>query len=285
MGFSFYERKIFDQGYQLIGGIDEAGRGPLAGPVTAGIVLIKQNLTKLKDYKIKDSKQLTVRQREEIFEKVKQDKDIQWKVCFVSPQVIDRINIWQATQLAWRRCLKRINRPSFLFLDGRHQLANLEIPQKAVVRGDTKLKTLALASIIAKVSRDRFMEKMALRYPEYGFQLHKGYGTFYHLQKLNRYGPCPIHRMSFRPVFESAKFKDKVYYLVGKIPGGEVRTYRQIAQLAGHPRAYRAVGNLLNKNRNPKIPCHRVIRSDGKIGGYAKGSDKKRKILIQEKAI
>ncbi|MFH1461038.1 MAG: ribonuclease HII [Patescibacteria group bacterium] len=264
MAFSYLEKKIFKQGYQRVAGIDEAGRGPLAGPVTAAVVCCHSEGKVRRMTGIRDSKQLSPKQRNEIFERIKQEPGLEWRVSFVWPQVIDRINIWRATQLAWRRCLRKLNpRPDFLFLDGNKGLAKINLPQLPVIKGDQKLLVLSLASIIAKVSRDRLMERLDRKYPSYQFKQHKGYSTRLHLERLRKYGPSEIHRKSFQPVFANLPFKDKVYYTVSKIPRGKVMTYKQVARVIGHPRAYRAVGNVLNKNANPQAPCHRVIRSNG----------------------
>jgi O-6-methylguanine DNA methyltransferase len=214
---------------------------------------------------------------------IRQEPNIKWKVGMVCPQVIDRINIWQATLLAWRHCLRKLNpQPDFLFLDGRAAIPRLKIKQESIIKGDQKIFLVSLASIIAKVSRDRLMERLGQKYPEYGFIYHKGYGTKFHLGRLKKFGPCEIHRKSFKPVFNALPFKEKVYYAVSKIPRGETMTYKEVAQKIGHPRACRTVGNTLNKNSNPKIPCHRVIQSDGRIGGYRKGSQIKEKLLKKE---
>ncbi len=287
MAFSRLEKQIFRQGYKIVAGIDEVGRGPLAGPVAAAVVVIPSQIPKsLTKLKIKDSKQLSHRQREEVFKIVDQEPGLEWKVSFVSPQVIDKINILQATQLAWQRCLNKLNqKPGFLFLDGHQELPMVKIDQQAIIGGDSKILLIALASIMAKVSRDRLMEKLDCKYPGYEFALHKGYGTKLHLKRLRELGPLKIHRKSFRPVFKTLPFTDKVYYAVSKIPRGQVMTYKQVAEKINHPKAFRAVGNVLNKNTNSWVPCHRVIRSDGQIGGFAEGSQVKKTLLIKEKAI
>jgi len=316
MIFSPQEKLALKKGYQVIAGIDEAGRGPLAGPVAAAAVAISTGLLRRPDVtsgllamtKGKDSKQFSAKQREEIFEMIKNEPAIEWRTSFVWPKVIDRINIWQATLVAWQRCLKKLNlyppkfsegkfrraQPAFLFLDGKIGIPNLKIEQEPVIKGDQKIFLLSLASIIAKVTRDRLMERLSQRYPEYEFAQHKGYGTKLHLERLKKFGPCQIHRKSFRPVFKNLSFGEKVYYLVSQIPRGQVMTYQEVAQKIGHPRAFRAVGNVLNKNPNPypgpfskekvagRVPCHRVIRSDGQLGGYGRGSQIKRVLLKKE---
>ncbi len=284
MPFSDFEKRVFKKGYHKLAGIDEVGRGALIGPVTAAIVAVSKGLPRsLTRIKIKDSKQLSPKQREEVFNIVKQEPMIEWRVSAVWPTTIDRINIWQATLLAWQRCLKKLNpQPDFLFLDGKQGMPRLKIEQQSVIKGDQKIFLLSLASIMAKVSRDKLMERLEKKYPGYQLARHKGYGTRLHFERLKKIGPCPIHRRSFQPVFSNLSFKEKIDYVVSQIPRGRVMTYQQVAQRIGHPRAYRAVGNVLNKNVNPQVPCHRVIRANGQIGGYRGGSQLKRKILIKE---
>ncbi len=280
--FSNSEKQIFKK-YRTIAGIDEVGRGPLAGPVTSAVVAVKNEIPKsLIKLKIKDSKKLSEKQREEIFEIAKYEKDIEYAVSFVNPQVIDKINILEATKLSWRRCLNKLSKkPEYIFIDGNQGLKT-KINQETVIGGDSKIWSISLASIIAKVSRDRLMGKMNKKYPEYGFDLHKGYGTKLHLEKLNKFGPTQIHRKSFQPVFNNLSFTDKVYYFVSKIPKGQTMTYKQVAENIGNPKSFRAVGNALNKNRNKWVPCHRVIKSNGQIGGFASGSKRKEEILKRE---
>jgi len=284
MPFSYLEKQAFKKGCQAIAGIDEVGRGPLAGPVVSAVLLVKKDYPLLiKKLKIKDSKSLSKKQREEVFEMISKEPSLEWQVSAVWPGVIDRVNILEATLVSWRRCLKKLNsQPDFLFLDGNTDIPGLKTDQRAIVKGDQKILVLALASIMAKVYRDRLMKRLSQKYPEYGFNRHKGYGTKLHLARLSKFGPCQIHRKSFQPVFENLPFKDKVYYLVGQIPRGQVMTYQKVAHKIGHPNAFRAVGNVLNKNISPQVPCHRVIRSDGKIGGYSLGNKLKRKLLIKE---
>lgn len=282
--FSYQEKKILKK-YKTIAGIDECGRGPLAGPVASAVVVVNKIPKSLKKLKIKDSKLLSEKQREEIFEIVKNEKNIEYAVSFVDPQIIDKINILEATKLSWQRCLNKLNeKPEFLFIDGNQKL-NTKINQSSIIGGDNKIWSISLASIIAKVLRDRLMKKMHHKYPEYGFDLHKGYGTELHLNRLSKFGPSLIHRKSFQPVFNNLSFTDKVYHIVSKIPKGQTMTYKQVAEGIGNSKSFRAVGNALNKNRNKWVPCHRVIRSDGQIGGFASGSEKKKEILKKEKAI
>jgi len=293
MIFSAQEKSVFKEGYQIVAGIDEAGRGALAGPVAAAAVAIRAIIPRdaLRGTPLRDSKLLTSKQREEIFEMIKQEPAIEWRVSFIWPKVVDQINIWQATLMAWRRCLQKLShQPNFLFLDGRMEIPRLKIAQRAIVKGDQKIALLSLASIMAKVSRDKLMGRLEKKYPQYSLAQHKGYGTRLHFKRLAQFGPSEIHRRSFRPVFDNLSFRDKVYYIVSQIPRGQVMNYQQVAQRIGQPRAYRAVGNALNKNPIPfslkrtqgRIPCHRVIRSDGRIGGFGRGSQLKRELLQRE---
>lgn len=290
--FSNIEKQIFEK-HQLVAGIDEAGRGCLAGPVASAIVAISR-----KDFesgcfndfckeaglsKIKDSKQLSPRQREEIFQLIKNKPFIQWRVSFVGPSVIDRINIWQATLLSWRRCIAKLDKqPSYVFIDGKMNMPHLKIEQQPVIKGDQNIFILSLASIMAKVSRDKLMERFDRKYPEYELAQHKGYGTERHMEQLKIFGSSPIHRKSFEPVFVNLSLEEKIYHIVSQIPRGRTMTYKEVAQKIGRPKAYRVVGNILHKNTDPRVHCHRVIRSDGRFGGYNRGSWIKKELLEKE---
>ena len=195
------ERKIFAQGYKTIGALDEAGRGPLAGPVVAACVIIKANFSinnQLKE--VNDSKKLTAKKRELLFDLIKKHF-IEVGVGVCDHKIIDRINILQATFLAMKKAVSSIkNKPDFLIIDGSIKITNCSTPQEVFVKGDGRIFAIAAASIIAKVIRDRLMLDFDKLYPNYGFIQHKGYGTKDHLEKLKQYGPCPIHRLSFNRV-------------------------------------------------------------------------------------
>lgn len=195
------ERKIFSQGYKIIGAIDEAGRGPLAGPVVAACVIFNANISINNDLaKVNDSKKLTEKNREILFELIKQNF-IEVGVGICDHKAIDRINILQATFLAMKKAISAVkNRPDFIIIDGSLKLPNYSTPQQTYVKGDENLFTIAAASIIAKVTRDRIMQAMDKIYPDYGFSRHKGYGTKFHLERLKQHGPCAIHRLSFNKV-------------------------------------------------------------------------------------
>lgn len=217
-------KKLQKQGYKCIVGIDEAGRGPLAGPVVAGAIKFKAQSAKrkatvqnLKLFKsIKDSKKLSAKQREEWHKILVNHPNIKWGVGIISEKIIDRMNILQATKLAMVKAVydleKKVGKPAdFLIIDGNFTLDfalissktvfELGMPgQKAVVKGDEKIFLCAAASIIAKVTRDRIMMEMHKKYPQYGFNKHKGYGTKEHLRALRKHGASKIHRKSFGPV-------------------------------------------------------------------------------------
>ena len=191
------EKKLWGQGHNVVVGIDEAGRGPLAGPVVAGAVCFDKNFS-IKNLKINDSKKLTEKQREEFYEILTTNKNIKWGVGIVSEKVIDKINILEATKLAMQKSFEKLN-PDFLLLDGNFKI-NSEVLQKSIVKGDQKVFSISAASIIAKVTRDKIMQKYHKQYPQYGFDKHKGYGTALHIANIEKFGVCKIHRKTFYPV-------------------------------------------------------------------------------------
>lgn len=193
-----YEQKY--QSYQAICGIDEAGRGPLAGPVVAGAVILPDDCEILY---LNDSKKLSETKREQLYEEI-QEKSLAWAVGIVSSERIDEINILQATYEAMRQAVSQIMPvPDLLLVDAVHIP---EVPQKQVgiIKGDAKSVSIAAASIMAKVTRDHLMLQMDDLYPEYGFASHKGYGSQAHIAAIRQYGPCPIHRRTFIKNFISA---------------------------------------------------------------------------------
>ena len=204
---NFYqEKRLWRKGYKRVVCLDEAGRGPLSGPVIAVAVMTKSNFkSKILNFKsnfkgIKDSKKLSPKKREEIFKILKNCPFIEWGIGRVSEKVIDKINILEATKLAMKKAIKKLKRkPDFLILDGNFKI-DLKIPQKSIVKGDEKVFSCAAASIIAKVTRDKIMERYDKKFPHYGFSKHKGYPTKFHLKMLKKYGPCKIHRKTFGPV-------------------------------------------------------------------------------------
>jgi len=193
------ERKLFKKGCKYIAGIDEAGRGPLAGPVVAAIVVFdRKNLKRWLKFNIKDSKKLSAAKRKEVLGIIRKEA-VEIKTSRISEKVIDKINIRQATLLAMRRVFFKLKTEvDFVLIDGRDTLRNLPINQKAIIGGDEKSVIIATASIAAKETRDDIMRRFAKKYPRYGFEMHKGYGTHLHREMIKRYDACKIHRKSFR---------------------------------------------------------------------------------------
>ncbi len=196
---------------KIIVGIDEVGRGPLAGPVLAcaitQIVSHSEGVERPKNLNGRDSKKLSVKQREEIYEILKKDPSVEWGIGRVSEKVIDKINIFQATKLAMQKAIlgleKKVGkRADMLLIDGNFGIG-IKRSQKSIIKGDEKIFLISLASIVAKVERDRLMVKMHQKYPQYGFDRHKGYGTKLHIEMIGRHGPCPLHRQSFAPIKDS----------------------------------------------------------------------------------
>lgn len=200
------EKKLWRKGYKRVACLDEAGRGPLSGPVVAAAVMVKPCLRwNFRHLKIRDSKKLSPKKREQLYKLIIQNPYIEWGIGKVSEKVIDRINILEATKLAMKKAIAKLKtknqklRIDFLILDGKMKL-DLPIFQKSIVKADEKVFSCACASILAKVARDRIMQRYHKKYPRYGFDKHKGYPTKYHLKMLKKYSPCKIHRKSFRPV-------------------------------------------------------------------------------------
>jgi ribonuclease HII len=187
------------QGYELIAGIDEVGRGALAGPVVASAVILPHPANLPWFGLVRDSKELDSRKRESLFDLISKEA-IAVGIGIVPPQVIDSINILKATRLAMMQAVEKLpKQPTFLLID-RITLSQCPIPQMGITRGDKSCLSIACASIIAKVTRDRMMEKLDIMYPGYGFAEHKGYGTRKHISCLQKLGPSPIHRLYFAPV-------------------------------------------------------------------------------------
>ncbi len=247
------EKKLWRRGFDVVVGLDEAGRGALVGPVVAAAVMINHKLqyTNYKQYlnsksknskrvlslgfrnsdlfgicdlgfgisQVRDSKQLSEKKRGQLYEVLTNHSMISWGVGIVSEKVIDKINVLEATKLSMCKAIdslnnksqitnykqilnsksKNLKRGQFLLIDGNFGL-KAKIPQKSIIKGDAKVFSIAAASIIAKVTRDRLMQKMHKKYPEYGFDRHKGYGTSLHVSNLANFGPCKIHRKTFFPV-------------------------------------------------------------------------------------
>ena len=187
------EREHFSRGTKIICGVDEAGRGPLAGPVCAAAVILPPYL----DIPgLNDSKKLTDKKRRELFPIIK-EKAIAYGIAFADHREIDEINILQATYLAMERALSMLTvKPELALIDG-NRVKDFGLPVKTVVHGDSLSASIAAASVLAKVTRDDWMEEVAKQYPQYGFEVHKAYGTKAHYAAIDAYGPSPIHRMTF----------------------------------------------------------------------------------------
>ena len=195
------EESCYADGYEVICGVDEAGRGPLAGPVCAAAVILP------KGHQIpglNDSKKLTDKKRRELMPIIK-EQAIAYGIAFATQEEIDEINILQATFLAMQRALDQLGvKPDLALIDGNRE-KDFGLPVKTVVKGDSLSANIAAASVLAKVTRDLLMEDMAKEYPQYGFEIHKGYGTKAHYAALTEHGPSPIHRMSFLKKFYGQK--------------------------------------------------------------------------------
>ncbi|MCB1111811.1 MAG: ribonuclease HII [Chlamydiales bacterium] len=194
---SIYEEQARRNGYTLIAGIDEAGRGPLAGPVVAAACVVPENYYLIG---MNDSKQLTPAKRCALYEEIIHDKNIFYGIGIVSPEVIDQVNIYQATIQAMTLAVQNLPlKPDYLLVDG-VALKDSTIPAEKIVKGDAKSHTIACASVVAKETRDRLMCEYDRQWPEYGFARHKGYGTEAHREAIAHLGPCPIHRKTFEPI-------------------------------------------------------------------------------------
>lgn len=208
------EKKLWRKGYKRVVGLDEAGRGPLAGPVVAAAVIVRQIpvvnssgpkklLQQWQIQGIKDSKKLTPEKRAALYKILIKNPDIKWGIGRVSEKVIDKINILEATKLAMKRAVRNLEKKSseasFLILDGNFKI-NTQHPQKSIIKADEKVFSCIAAGIIAKVNRDRIMLRYHIKYSQYGFDKHKGYPTKLHRKMLKKYGPLVIHRKTFYPV-------------------------------------------------------------------------------------
>lgn len=192
--YEFEHAKRAELGIKYICGVDEAGRGPLAGPVFAAAVILPE------DYEIEglnDSKKLTEKKRDKLFDEIIEHA-LAYSIQSVDHRTIDEINILEATMLAMRTAVENLSiKPENVFIDGNRVPKNMEIPTEFVIKGDATSASIAAASILAKVSRDRFMLEMDKKYPEYCFAKHKGYGTKLHYEKIKEFGPSEIHRLTF----------------------------------------------------------------------------------------
>ena len=192
-----YEREAFAEGFAVVCGVDEAGRGPLAGPVCAAAVILPRE-TVIEG--LNDSKKLTDQKRRALYDVIT-ERAVACGIAFASEQEIDEINILQATFLAMERAMQKLTvRPQLALIDG-NRAKHFGLPVRTIVHGDSLSASIAAASILAKVTRDRLMEELDGEYPQYGFAVHKGYGTKRHYEALREFGPCPIHRRTFLKKF------------------------------------------------------------------------------------
>lgn len=188
-----FEKEAAAKGYKAVCGVDEAGRGPLAGPVCAAAVILPEN-TIIEG--VNDSKKLSEKKREALFDVIK-EQALSYSIAFASVEEIEEMNILNATMLAMKRAVEGLDvKADYAMIDG-NRLPNLDIDSEFIIKGDAKSMSIACASILAKVSRDRLLYKYAEEFPEYSFDKHKGYGTKVHVETLKKYGPCKYHRLSF----------------------------------------------------------------------------------------
>ena len=193
-----FETKAREREFSNIAGVDEAGRGPLAGPVVAAAVIFSSSIDIAG---LDDSKKLSAKKREALFPKI-QEKAIAYGMSVVGPEVIDEINILEAARLAMKQAVDQLNPvPDLLLIDGNQKIES-SLDQWAIIKGDSKSLSIAAASVLAKVTRDRIMEDYHKLYPQYQFDRHKGYGTKLHRTLIQEHGPCPIHRITFKGVSE-----------------------------------------------------------------------------------
>ena len=200
------ERSLFSQGYKKIIAVDEVGMGSLAGPVVVAAVLFNKKFFQKKHrnlYWLRDSKLLSPRQRENFVRELLKEKNLEYHIGYCFPKTIDRMNIYQAARLAMRRAVKKLKIKNkklkiMVLVDGKYKIKGLKLKQMPIIKGDRKIFSIACASLIAKVFRDKMMVRYGKRFPKYGFEKHKGYGTKFHRVMLLRRGRSPIHRNSFR---------------------------------------------------------------------------------------
>ncbi len=207
-----YEDKLYDLGYKNVCGVDEAGRGPLAGPVVVAACILPSNLH-IKD--INDSKQLSEKKREELY-KIIVEKAVCYNIVFKDEKIIDEINIYEATKQGMIEAINGLKVKADHALIDAMPLNELELEHTSIIHGDALSASIAAASILAKVTRDHYMEKMDHKYPNYGFKKHKGYCTKAHVKALETYGPCEIHRKTFSPVSKYFKHQTCLEEFLGE---------------------------------------------------------------------
>lgn len=208
-----YQEQFYSDKVKLIVGVDEAGRGPLAGPVVAAAVIFARTYI---NKEINDSKQISEKKREELFKIIKENA-LAIGVGIVDAETIDRINIYEATKVAMKEAIKNLNHDYDLILTDAMKLENQIVPVIDIIKGDAKALPIAAASIIAKVTRDHMMDELGKKYPEYGFEIHKGYGTKKHMDALKQYGPIEkVHRYSYKPVYKVASGQMNLFDFIEK---------------------------------------------------------------------
>ena len=230
-----FETELHRQGYGHVAGLDEVGRGCLAGPAAAGTGILPRNPSQEVFALARDSKQLSAAQREEAYEAITRSA-LSYAVGWVTPAEIDQIGIAAGVRRAMRRALAKLSPPATYLLIDAIPLPSSGLPQKSIIRGDSKSLSIAAASIVAKVERDRYMVSLARRYRSYGFEAHKGYGTRRHLDSIAELGPCHAHRMSFAPV------KREAYRIQPQSPGTIGKWAESFAAAALEDRGMRIVG-------------------------------------------
>lgn len=191
-----YEENLYDLGFHSICGVDEAGRGPLAGPVCVAACILPEFI---RIEGLNDSKKLSEKKRESLYKEIIKSA-IAYNVVFIYENEIDELNIYQATKKGMLEAIEGLKIPADYALIDAMPLSELKLPHDSIVHGDALSASIAAASILAKVTRDHYMDKMDIKYPNYGFKNHKGYGTRLHMEALEKYGPCKIHRKTFYPV-------------------------------------------------------------------------------------
>lgn len=203
-----YQEQFYSEKVEFIVGVDEAGRGPLAGPVVAAAVILPRAYI---NKEINDSKQLTAKKRDKLFDEINENA-LAVGVGIVSAEKIDEVNIYEATKIAMKEAISNLKHRFDIVLTDAMKLQGFEVPVIDIIKGDAKALPIAAASIIAKVTRDRIVDELAKQYPEYAFDEHKGYGTKKHLDALKKYGPIPhIHRYTYRPVRESIEKQMNIF--------------------------------------------------------------------------